>query len=371
MSKMHALRLAMTRLIPFMKPLMGKRLASCRMPKAPTLPTHIQSLLCKALRGNADVGLLESTAQVGTTAATDDSETSSNRYEPASGAIFGVLKQMQEDFESNLAQAQKAEAIAGDEYDQLKAAKETEIKTSTDLVNTKTDQLAMTDEKNAQDKEMKEDTESVLAADQAFLADLKERCASMDEEYAERTKARQLEIEAVSKALAFLNSDEAHDLFTRTFNPSFLQVSIKDKQRLAVAKMLRKTALKTQDMRMIRLATELTKAAEAKRGDNAAFDKVKEEVDEMVDKLTKENWDEIKKKDYCIGAFNTNERDLAMKERDKNDFIALIDDLKVTIDTLEKEIEVLKAEIADLEVQIKRASQNREKENAGTLDLNL
>merc|ERR1719214_238514 len=105
----------------------------------------------------------------------------------------------------------------------------------------------MTDEKNAQDKEMKEDTESVLAADQAFLADLKERCASMDEEYAERTKARQLEIEAVSKALAFLNSDEAHDLFTRTFNPSLVQVGSKNKQRMAVAKLLRNTALKVND----------------------------------------------------------------------------------------------------------------------------
>merc|ERR1719161_2036234 len=53
-----------------------------------------------------------------------------------------------------------------------------------------------------------------------------------------------------------------------------------------------------------------------------------------------------------------------MKERDKDDLIALIDDLKNTIATLEKEIEVLKAEIAELQVQLKRASANREKENA-------
>merc|ERR1712193_528404 len=86
------------------------------------------------------------------------------------------------------------------------------------------DELASTDEKNAEDKEMKEDTEASLAADQAFMEDLKSRCASMDKEFEERTKGRQLEIEAVSKALAFLNSDEAHDLFTRTFNPSFLQI---------------------------------------------------------------------------------------------------------------------------------------------------
>merc|ERR1719379_486244 len=113
----------------------------------------------------------------------------------------------------------------------MKAAKEKEIKTATDLADTKTDELAEVDRKNAEDKEMKDDTEASLAADQAFMADLKERCASMDKEFEERTKGRQLEIEAVSKALAFLNSDEAHELFTRTFNPSFIQMHSQRQRR--------------------------------------------------------------------------------------------------------------------------------------------
>jgi len=319
------------------------------------LPVHIQSLLCKVFHGT-DSAFIESQIE--------DSQTSSTQYEPASGAIFGILKQMQESFESNLAQAQKAEATASDEFDQLKAAKEKEITASTDLMNNKEDELAMTDEKNAEDKEMLEDTEASLAADTAFLADLKERCASMDAEFEARTKARQMEIEAVSKALAFLNSDEAHDLFTRTFNPGFLQVSSKDTRRLALARMLRSTALKAKDARMLRLASDVFKSALAKAGDNPAFDKVKQEVNELVDKLKKEQRDEMVKKDYCVDALNTNERDMGMKERDKTDYIALIEDLKNTIETLDKDVELLKTEIADLEVQLKRASQNREKENA-------
>merc|ERR1719231_1016199 len=95
---------------------------------------------------------------------------------------------------------------------------------------------------------MKEDTEASLAADQAFLADLKERCASMDAEFAERTKGRQLEIAAVSKALAFLNSDEAHDLFTRTFNPTLLQQSMqhgmKSTRREQIVRILKAAAKK-------------------------------------------------------------------------------------------------------------------------------
>merc|ERR1719305_855441 len=53
-------------------------------------------------------------------------------YAPQSGQIFGILQQMKEDFEVNLAEAQKAEAKAKAEYESLKAAKEDEIDTGSE-----------------------------------------------------------------------------------------------------------------------------------------------------------------------------------------------------------------------------------------------
>merc|ERR1719409_1403888 len=137
-------------------------------------------------------------------------------------------------------------------YEDLKKAKEEEIAAGQSQVDTKTQELANTDEKNAQSKENLEDTQNTLAADTAFLANLKERCANMDQEYEERTKTRQLEIQAVSKALAFLASDEAHDLFTRTFN--FVQVAASSKRRDAVAKALSQAAKKFNDPQLSTLA---------------------------------------------------------------------------------------------------------------------
>merc|ERR1711935_175814 len=78
-------------------------------------------------------------------------------------------------------------------------------------------------EKNAQAKEDVEDTKKSLSADEQFLMMLKEKCSMTDSEWEERQKTRQLEMEACSKALAVLSSDDAHDLFTKTFNPSLLQ----------------------------------------------------------------------------------------------------------------------------------------------------
>merc|ERR1712232_1022963 len=102
-------------------------------------------------------------------------------------------------------------------------AKEAEIAAGQAQIDTKTQELADTDEKLAQAKEDIEDTRNALAADEKFLMMLKEKCQMTDKEWEERQKTRQLEMEAVSKALAILSGDDAHDLFTRTFNPALLQ----------------------------------------------------------------------------------------------------------------------------------------------------
>jgi len=275
-------------------------------------------------------------------------------YEPASGEIFGILKQMKESFETNLANSQKEEMQSQKDYEDLKAAKEAEIAAGTELADTKTTELASADEKNAESKESLSDTRDVLAADTEFLANLKEQCQNMDQEYEERTKTRQLEIQATSKALAFLSSDEAHDLFTRTFNFVQVRSSNKDKRRAQVSSALSQAAKKFNDPALSTLAVSA-------RLD--AFTKVKKSIQDMVDKLIKEKEDEIKHKDFCVEELNNNERDTEMKERDKADLEAKIDDLGMQIDTLAKEIEALKAEVAELQVQMKRAGEDREKQN--------
>merc|ERR1719159_2052401 len=126
-------------------------------------------------------------------------------YAPASGEIFGILKQMKETFESNLSQSQKDELANQAAYEDLKAAKEEEIKAAQDQIDTKTQELATTDEKLADAKEDIEDTRASLAADEKYLMDLKEKCQMTDQEWEERQKTRQLEMQAVSKALAILS----------------------------------------------------------------------------------------------------------------------------------------------------------------------
>merc|ERR1712066_911737 len=238
----------------------------------------------------------------------------------------------------------------------LKAAKEAEIAAGQAQIDTKTQELADTDEKLAQAKEDIEDTRNSLAADEKFLMMLKEKCQMTDKEWEERQKTRQLEMEAVSKALAILSGDDAHDLFTRTFNPALLQEEsrVQSARRTQAAAILKAMAAKHNNPKLATLAYKV-------RLD--AFTRVKKAIDDMIAQLLKEKEDEIKHKDFCVDEFNTNQLQTEKKEREKQDLIAKIEDLELTIKTLTEEIESLKAQIAEMQVQLKRAGENREKEN--------
>merc|ERR1712178_344365 len=90
----------------------------------------------------------------------DAEPTFKQSYAPQSGEIFGILKQMKETFETNLSASQKEELANQKAYEELKAAKEAEIKAGQDQIDAKTQELASTDEKLAESKESLEDTKA-------------------------------------------------------------------------------------------------------------------------------------------------------------------------------------------------------------------
>jgi len=275
-------------------------------------------------------------------------------YAPQSGEIFGILKQMKETFETNLSASQKEELQNQAAYEDLKAAKEMEIKAGEEQKDTKTQELANTDSKLSQAKLDLEDTRNSLTADQKFLMNLKETCQQTDTEWEERQKARQEEIQACSQALAILSNDDAHDTFTKTFN--FVQVAEKrdGATRDRAAALLRKTAKQLNDPQLLALATKV-------RMD--VFAKVQAAIDGMVEELLKEKADEIKLKDFCVEGLNENQKAQELKARDIDDLTAEIAQLTSTIDELAQSISGLQAEVAEMQLQLKRAGEDRELEN--------
>jgi len=286
----------------------------------------------------------------------DAKPTFNQAYAPQSGQIFGILKQMKETFEGDLSGSQKEEIASQKAYDELKEAKETEIAAGEASLDAKTQQLASTDETLAQAKEEREDTYASMGADKKFLMELKVKCAMTDKEWEERQKLRQSELVAVAKAISILSSDDARDMFSKTFNPeSFVQVRRKTNsdRRAQAVNALRTVASSNPKIAAIATAMRLD-----------PFPKVKKAIDDMVSALLKEKEDEIEHKAYCTDEFHENEKSTQKKLHTKTKLENKIAALETTIKEQTAAIETLTSEITDLEAQRKRAGEDRKAERA-------
>jgi len=295
-------------------------------------------------------------------------------YAPQSGQVFGMLKQMKETFEGNLSESQKEEMDKRASYQELKAAKEAELKAGrTNLANMQ-ESLASYKEKYAQAEEARANTMAQLSIDQEFLANLNEKCAQTDADYQARTKSRNEEISAVADTIAILNADDSFDQFGKTVdsdttdtnfqgtsvggNLAFVQVSAETSNARIAEKaiaLLERTALKSKNPKIAMIATY------AKLD---AFTKVRKAISDMIAELKVQQKDEVDHRDYCNAEFNKNQLE-AESERDNYDnLVAKIGDLTSTIDTLKSEIDTLGKEIEEMATQAHRASDDRAAENS-------
>lgn len=273
-----------------------------------------------------------------------------------SSAIFGILKGMKESMEQNLAKNAEEEEEAVAKFKELKAAKTEEIKAGEDLVMVKRVEMADAKEANAKAKVDLEDTNENMKADTEFLQNLKLKCDNAANEHDKRVKVRNEELGAVSQTIAILTGDDAKDLFAKSM--SFVQVSSssksKSKAKDRAANKLRKLAVQARDPRLMALSVSM-------RVD--VFAKVKENIDKTVTALKEEQKEERKQKDDCVTSFQENEKNQAEKVELSDDLKHTIATLGTSIGELTEAISTLKEEIAESQKEMKRASQNREKEN--------
>merc|ERR1719316_2222069 len=137
-------------------------------------------------------------------------------------------------------------------------------------------------------------------------------------------------MKAVADTIAFLDSDEVHDLFTKSV--SFLQLRAEAghqaAQREKARQFLEDAGNKLKSRRLSYLATRM-------RFD--PFGAMRDNIDGMVGALGKEKEDEIVHKDDCVGDFNTNEKQTTEKNEHKDDVETEINDLETEITTMTEE----------------------------------
>merc|ERR1719324_1180506 len=281
-------------------------------------------------------------------------------YAPASGSIVGILKQMTDTMEKDLADATAAEEGSKKDFDGLMAAKTKEINALTKEIETKTARVGELGVSLVSQKEDLDDTSKQLAEDEQFLKDLESDCKTKDEEWAARQKIRAEEVLAIADTIKILNDDDALELFKKTLpSPSLLQVT--STAKAVKARALAVLSESKGDFRLNLIALAL-------KGKKVSFDKVLTMIDDMVTLLKKEQVDDNDKKEYCENMIDQTEDKVKELELSVSDLAKAIADAKESIATLKEEIEGLEDGIKALDKSVAEATEQRKEEHADNVE---
>jgi len=280
-------------------------------------------------------------------------------YAPASGEIVGILKQMKDTMEKDIAEVIAEEEAAKKEYEELMVAKQKEIDSLTAAIEDKTKRVGEVGIALVNVKEDLDDTAAALAEDKKFLADLEKTCEMKVKEWDARCKSRQEELLALADTIKILNDDDALDLFKKAIpSASLLQVMVTEKevrQEAVQALSSHGTKGRSLDLQLIVLALH---------GKKVNFDKVVKMIDDMVVLLGKEQEADDKKKEYCAAEFDKADDKKKGLERSISDLEKVITEDKETVSTLSEEIKVLEEGIVKLDREVAQATEIRKKEHS-------
>jgi len=285
--------------------------------------------------------------------------TQQDEYAPASGEIVGILKQLKDEMEKDLAEMIAQEEAAIKSYEELMAAKKSEVETLTAAIEEKLVRVGELGVKIAEMKNDLEDTGETLAEDTKYLANLGKTCAAKTKEWEARCKAVSEELLALSDTIKILNDDDALELFKKTLpsaSASFLQMQVTESQvRMRALHMIKNHRKKSLSLDFIAMALH---------GKKVGFEKVIKLMDEMVVTLKKEQVDDDNKKEYCEKELDLADDDKKVHERAISDAEKAIAEVEEEITTVTEEIKVLEEGIAALDKSVAEATEQRKEENA-------
>merc|ERR1719453_2333839 len=279
-------------------------------------------------------------------------------YAPQSGQITGILKQMKDTMEASLSDAEKAEATAIANYEELMKAKTKEIAAATEAIEDKVQRSGSVAVELVNLKEDLDDTKTSLEEDKKFAANLDSMCATKKKEWAARQEMRGQEKLALADTIKILNDDDALELFKKTLpSASLLQVTVTSHELLKSAAAILKASRKfKRDPRMSFLALAL-------RGKQVDMGKFTKMMEDMIDALGKEQETDDSKKEHCLAEFDASEDEKKTIERALGKIEAAIAENKEAIAAMTADIEALADGIKENDKDVAEATEQRKEEN--------
>merc|ERR1719331_1730399 len=287
------------------------------------------------------------------------------KYKARSSEIQNVLSDMLDAFKANLNNTEAVETKAVADFDALMGAKNGQLDTAKNALLDKSEETGAHATALSDSKEEKTDKEEQNTRDEGFVSATKTACDTKADEWAARKKLRNEEIIAISEAIQIIHSDDARDLFKKSFDkvtPSaFIQVAKKSYNIAGAVKILQKHARGKRGARVAALITRImTEKKKKKKMD--PFQAVIDEVTAMIDDLVKEEDADFAEKTQCETDQMSNTQSAKTDSKSIDSNTEEIDRLNAKIEKAEEGIASNKQQIEDLETAKEEATTQREKE---------
>jgi len=291
----------------------------------------------------------------------------SDEMSAGSGEILGIMKQMKEEMESNLAGAEKDEATAIEGFESLSASKETEIEVATEAIETKMARSGELAVSVVQTKDALEDALEEIANAGKYAEQLAAQCATKEKEFAAAAKLRAEEISAISAAIGILNDDDALDVFKKTASfaqaPVLLQSTRHKASKAKTAQaMLASIANKYSSVPMKLMLYTLNSKLKLKS--KGGMDEVIKMIDDMVVLLGKQQTEDDHSVEFCKAEFDKAEDEEKAAKTKLDQLSAALTEQTDAISSLMEEISVLTKSIQELDYAVAQATEQRKEEHA-------
>merc|ERR1719353_1737335 len=283
-----------------------------------------------------------------------------------SDTIIGVVEQMKETMEADLAETEKSEAESKSTYETLMTTKKGEIEAAGKAIETKSARTGSVAVEVVQDKADLEKTTKAVEEDTDFKRNLAGACATKQKEWDARQKIRAEEVAAISDTIEMLNGDDALELFKKTMPSAaaLIQTSTATRSQMRRAKSLIDKAMGSDKGHAVNRHLILA----ALKSGTGGFEKVNTMIDGMNEVLEGEQVADDKQDVWCLAELDKAKDEAKATEEDVGDLSAAIDDQRDKIAGLGSEIEAIKKGLEDLDKSVAEATEQRKDEHSDYID---
>jgi len=292
-----------------------------------------------------------------------------NAYEFQSGGIVEMLEKLQDKFEDERSDLQKAETNSRHAFDMLMQDLTAQIEHNTQARSDKAAAKAKKLQAAADAKGDLVDTTATRDDDSKYLSDLTATCQQKASDFENRQQLRADELAAIEKAIEILGSGAVSGAADKHL-PALVQkksaliqlrgasaVMNKNERISEVSGFLQRQANKLNSRILAQLAMQA-------RADTSAdpFAKVKKLIQDLIVRLMEEANEEAEHKGWCDTELATNEATRKEKTSKVESLHAEIDQLQASIAKLSEELSDLQVSVADLTKAMATATKLRGEE---------